>query len=110
MIPRTRGNHSGTLGTARTSCDNFTNRKRHRGPVKVDGEIGEDRKIRGGNLRPFIRFQFKDVLGLAVTYVAELLQMKASLLSYPSQFLLQSKLFFIELFYDILRLFILFTR
>ena len=55
-IPKTRRNHSGTLGTARTSCDNFTNRKGHRGLVKVDGEIGEDRKIRGGDLRTFIRF------------------------------------------------------
>ena len=45
MILKTHRNHSGTLGTTRTSCDNFTNGKRYRGLVKVDGEIGEDRKI-----------------------------------------------------------------
>ena len=55
-IPKTRGNHLGTLGTTRTSYDNFTNGKRHRGLVEVGGEIGEDRKIRGRNLRLFIRF------------------------------------------------------
>ena len=55
-IPKTRGNHSGTLGTARTSCDNFTNGKGHRGLVEVDGEIGEGRRIQGGLLRTFIGF------------------------------------------------------
>ena len=50
MIPKTRGNHSGTLGTTRTSCDNFTNGKGHRGPVKINGE-GRGRKgIGGGRL------------------------------------------------------------
>ena len=45
MIPKTYGNYSGTLGTTRTSYDNFTNGKGHRGLVKVDEEIGGDRKI-----------------------------------------------------------------
>ena len=56
MILRTRGNHLETLGTTRISCDNFTNEKRHRGLVKVNGEIKEDRKIWGKNFRLFIRF------------------------------------------------------
>ena len=45
MIPKTYRNHLGILGTTRTSYDNFTNRKGYRGLVKVNKEIGEDRKI-----------------------------------------------------------------
>ena len=45
MIPKTHRNYLGTLGTTRTSYDNFTNGKGHKRLVKVDREIGEDRKI-----------------------------------------------------------------
>ena len=45
MIPKIRGNHLGTLRATRTSYDNFTNRKEYRRLVKVNKEIGEDRKI-----------------------------------------------------------------
>ena len=45
MIPKIYRNYLGTLGTIRTSYDNFTNKKGYRGLVKVSEEIREDRKI-----------------------------------------------------------------
>ena len=55
-ILKIRRNYLGTLGAARTSYDSFTNGKGYRGLVKVNKEIGEDRKIWGENYRLFIYF------------------------------------------------------
>ena len=45
IIPKIYRNYLETLGTTRTSYNNFTNGKGYRRLVKVNKEIREDRKI-----------------------------------------------------------------